>query len=120
MKVKIREILESSSVLQKLTTTSLPVKTSYNILRNTRKISQEIEPFEKARTELVAKYGTEDESGKIVVTDSNLQIFYKEVGELLDEEIEVDIRPIKIDDLSDVKLSASELQLIDYMIVKED
>lgn len=119
MKVKIREIFESSTILQKLTSASLPAKVSYNILRNARKIEQELVPFEKARIDLVRKYG-KDEEGKVIVTDESLPTFYDEIGELLEQEIEIDIRPIKIDDLSDLKFSAADLQLIDFMIVKED
>jgi hypothetical protein len=51
--------------------------------------------------------------------EKKLQDFYKEVASSLEEEIEVDIRPIKIDQLSEAKLSPNEIQYIDFIIEKE-
>jgi hypothetical protein len=59
MKLKIKEIFEAVPVLKKITDVSLPAKASYNIMRNMRKIEQQIKPFEENRLKLVHKYGKE-------------------------------------------------------------
>jgi len=115
MKVKIQDILAAAPTIQKLNGISLPAKVSYNIARNLKKIQHELEPFEKARVELVRKYGNDDGEGKLVVKEESMEEFYKEMGGLLEEEIEVDIRPISIDGLNKIELSPGELQLIDFM-----
>jgi len=119
MKLKIKEVLEASAVLQKITSFSLPAKVSYNIMRNMKKIEHEIKPFEESRLQLVHKYGKQSEDGKVSVTEENLQDFYKDVASLLDEDVEVDIRPIKIEQLEGIKLTPSEIQFIDFIIEKE-
>jgi len=119
MKLKIQEVLEAAPILKKITTFSLPVKAAYNIMRNMKKIESEIKPFEESRLQLVKKYGKEDETGKTSVTEENLEDFYKDVASLLEEEIEVDIRLIKIDQLQEVKLTPTEIQFIVFMLEQE-
>ena len=119
MKLKIKEVLEASAILQKITGFSLPAKVSYNIMRNMKKIEHEIKPFEESRLQLVHKYGKETEDGKFSVSEENLPEFYKDVASLLEEDIEVDIRPIKIDQIQDIKLTANEIQFIDFIFEKE-
>ena len=119
MKLKIKEVLECIPVLKKLVNFSLPAKASYNIMRNMKKIEHEIKPFEESRMKLVEKYGKENEEGKISVTEENLQSFYVEIASLFEEEIEVDVRTIKIEQLEDAKLTPNEIQFIDFMIEKE-
>lgn len=120
MKVKIQDIVAAAPTIQKLSGISLPVKVSYNIARNLKKIQRELEPFEKARIELVRKHGNEDEEGKLVVKEENMQEFYKEMTELLEEEIEIDIRSIDIEGLAKIELSPTEMQLIDFMLAIEE
>jgi hypothetical protein len=119
MKLTIKEILEASPILKKITSFPLSAKVSYNIVRNMRKIEHEIKPFEESRLQLVHKYGKESEDGKISVTEENLENFYRDVASLLEEEVEVDIRPIKIDQLEEVKLTPNEIQFIDFFLEKE-
>ena len=119
MKLTIKDILEATPILKKVTAFSLPAKVSYNIMRNMKKIEHEIKPFEESRLQLVRKYGKEGEDGKTTVLEENLEAFYKDVASLLDEEIDVDIRSIKIDQLEGVKLTPSEIQFIDFMFEKE-
>lgn len=119
MKLKIREILEAAPILKKVTNFSLPVKASYNIMRNMKKIEQELRPFEESRLQLVRKHGKEDEDGKVSVTEKKLEDFYKDVSSLLEEDIEVDIRTVKIEQLEEIKLTPSEVQCIDFILEKE-
>jgi len=120
MKLKIREVLEAAPVLKKITVFSLPVKVSYNIMRNMKKIEHELKPFEQSRLNLVEKYGKESEDGgKVTVADENLQSFYKDVASLLEEEVEVDLRLIKVEQLEEVKLTPNEIQCIDFIFEKD-
>jgi hypothetical protein len=88
-------------------------------MRNMKKIEHELKPFEQSRLQLVHKYGKEDDNGKISVTEENMADFYKDVASLLDEDVEVDIRPIKIEQIGEVKLTPNEIQFIDFIIEKE-
>lgn len=119
MKLTIKDILEATPIFKKVTAFSLPAKVSYNIMRNMKKIEHEIKPFEESRLQLVRKYGKEGEDGKTTVLEENLEAFYKDVASLLDEEIDVDIRSVKIDQLEGVKLTPNEIQFIDFMFEKE-
>jgi|GEM_PF-5186324 len=120
MNVKLKVILEAAPVLQKVSSFSLPAKVSYNIMRNTRKIEHELKPFEETRLKLVDKFGTVGDDGRTKVTPENMELFYKEVATMLEEDVDIDIRLIKINDLQDVKLSPNEIQYIEFMLEKEE
>ena len=119
MKLMIKDVLEAAPILKKITDFSLPAKAAYNIMRNMKKIEHGIKPFEEDRLKLVYKYGKESETGKVSVAEENMENFYKDVASLLDGEIEVDIRQIKIDQLEEVKLTPNEIQCIEFMLEKD-
>jgi len=119
MKLKIKEILDGLAILQKISGFSLPAKVSYNIMKNMKKIEHELKPFEESRFQLIHKYGKEGDDGKTSVTEENMPNFFKDITSILDEDIEVDIRQIKIEQIEEVKLTPNEMQFIDFIIEKE-
>ena len=96
----------------------LPVKTSYWLARFLDKVGSEFKAMESARVKLVAKYAKKDKDGKIVfkkdkdgkqlqeydLTKANMEKFQTEFAELGKEEFEIDFKPIKVEQLGDIKL----------------
>jgi hypothetical protein len=66
--------------------------------------------LEKARQNLVAKYGERvEQEGVIRVKPENIEDFNKEIEGLLKEEVEVNMNPISIDLLGDNKVNARDM-----------
>lgn len=100
-KVKLNKLWNSQKALGALNIIKdLPIKTSYWIGKNTKKISREIELIEEKRRDLVKKYGTENEKKETAVPQEKMEEFSKEFYDLLDTEIEVDLRLFNIEEFT--------------------
>lgn len=100
--------------------TELPSKPAYWLARFTDKIQSEMKAMDSVRVKLVEKYAKKDKDGKPVfkkdkdgkeldpqqydLSKKNMEIFNKEFADLGKEEFEIDFKPIKLEQLGDIKL----------------
>lgn len=125
MKLTNRKIVNDANLLGNLTHKQLPIKVSYAIAKNISKIEKELEIYDKERQKLIDKYCLKDEEGNLIdennqfkIADGNLESWNKDMNELLDIEIDINIHKFSKDDLfnSNCNITPAELMLIDYMI----
>lgn len=127
MKLTNRKIVNDANFLGALThKTGLPIKVSYALAKNISKIEKELDIYNKERQKLLDKYCIKDEEGKnlvdennqLKIADENLEAWNKDINDLLDIEIDIDIHKFNECDLlnSNCDLTPSEIMLIDYMI----
>ena len=125
MKLTNRKIVNDANLLGNLTHKQLPIKVSYAIAKNISKIEKELEIYNKERRKLIDKYCLKDEEGNLIdennqfkIADGNLESWNKDMNELLDIEIDINIHKFSKDDLfnSNCNITPAELMLIDYMI----
>lgn len=116
-KVKLNKLWNSQKALGALNIIKdLPIKTSYWIGKNTKKISREIELIEEKRRDLVKKYGTENEKKETVVPQEKMEEFSKEFYDLLDTEIEVDLRLFNIEEFTGKSgLTGQDMLQLDFL-----
>jgi hypothetical protein len=120
--VKLGILKAIEEPLIKLVKLELPIKTSYKLSKILKKIGQELADLEEERVKLVKKYGDQDdEAQSIQVKDpEKYEEFAKEFGELLQEEITLEIDPIPIDMLGDaVTFSPAELAALEMLFKDE-
>ena len=129
-KVKIITLLDSFETLKKINEQELPVKLSYYLCRNFKRISFEINTYDEQRNKLINKYAVKDENDEVVVNtnengeqtvkidDKYMEEWLGEINKLAGLELEISIDKINIEDLinSECKISASELRKIEYLI----
>ena len=123
MKLTNKQIINSIDSLKNLSSKELDVKTSFIIAKNIKAIDEISDIFVSEKMKLVNKYGTKDKEGNLKVDDNgaveiakeNLKEWNRSLSELLEIENNIDIKTININDL-DVKISAQELLVIDFMI----
>ena len=125
MKLTNRKIVNDANLLGNLTHKQLPIKVSYAIAKNISKIEKELEIYNKEIQKLIDKYCLKDEEGNLIdennqfkIADGNLEAWNKDMNELLDIEIDINIHKFSKDDLfnSNCNITPAELMLIDYMI----
>lgn len=127
MKLTLKKLVNDTPQLANIThKQGLSRKMSYAIAKNTKKIEHELEVYNSERQKLLDKYCVKDEAGKnkidennqLQIPDKNMNNWNKEINELLDIEVEMDIHKFKIDDFynSECDMSPAELMVIDYMI----
>jgi len=113
VKVKKGQIYISSSAFNELTKEKLPGKTSYDIIKLTREINNEIDVIEKVRLGLVEKYGEKTGNAIEVKRDSQNHVeFVKEMNEVLDQEIDLNFDKVKIK-VSDVSITPNNLAVLE-------
>lgn len=124
MKLTNNQLLSSTKTLSILSQKDLPIKISFSIARNIKKIEDELKVYNAEREKLLNKYGEKDEKDKLIVDDKNqikfkkgkLDEFNKDFLELLTIENEIDIIKFAIDKIEDVNISPSSIMSIEYMI----
>ena len=129
MKITNRKILNDKNSLAKISQRVLPIKVSYAIAKNIKKIDNELDIYNSEREKLIDKYCVKNENGeKLVDEDNNLRIaednlndWNKAMQDLLDIEVDVDIHKFNRDDLinSNIEMKPAELMVIDYMMADE-
>ena len=118
MQLKLNQVYQAESVLKKITNQEMPIKLAYRIQKSVGQLRTEYLRIEDLRMNLVKKYG-EEENQKLQVKPDQVQAFVQEFGELLQEETEIDVTPIKIEDLPDtIKLSPLEVELLGFLLVE--
>lgn len=126
MKITNRRIVNDANFLGTLNNKQLPIKVSYAISKNVSKLERELKIYNSEREKIINKYCKKDEEGNLVIDENNqyhieyenIDVCNKELNELLDIEIEVNIHKFKLNDLmyGNYEMSPSEMALIDYMI----
>lgn len=117
MKIKLSQIINSKEALEELIKKELPIKISYRIQKVIRVIEPEYSSYDSVRHKLIVeKYGEENpkDSGSWKVKDENTSVFYKELEELLSEEIDIDVLKIKLPD--DITITPSHLYLLSWLV----
>jgi hypothetical protein len=126
MKLTNLQMEQSYKTLGVLTSTrGMPSVASYRIMKNARAIESELNMYEEQRVKLCEEMAEKDEKGKPIIIDKSYKIkdaekLHHELMTLKQEEVEVNIKPIKLDDLSCVGLSPYELELIEFMLEEEE
>jgi|APFre7841882654_1041346.scaffolds.fasta_scaffold154422_1 hypothetical protein len=118
MKIKLSDILNSKTILEKLGSTKFEDGLIiYYLIKNIKNLSNEVDNFEKARISLVEKYGIKKENGISEVTQENKDIFNKEINAIVAEEVEVNIFPINPSKISG--FTPFELMPIEWLLEVE-
>lgn len=122
-KLTNREILEKVGMLGELSNRKLPVKASYAIAKNISKVEKELKHYNTEREKILKECCLKDEEGNLKIEDGNYAIdpdkmgkWNKDMNDLQDIEIEIDVHTFKLEELTGYDMTPSELMVIDFMI----
>lgn len=124
MKLTNKKILTDAMTIGAISNKELPIKVSYALAKNISKIEKELEIYNKEREKLIEKYSVKDKNNKTVIDENNqiqiqdecLEGWNKDIKELQDIEVEIDIHKFKLEELNGYNMTPAELMAIDYMI----
>lgn len=111
MKLSNEKILNTINNSESLLKKQLPVKVSYAITKNITKLETEIKAYSKEREKLIEKYS--DGEG---IKPEYAKAWGKDIRELLEIEIEIEIHKFKLEALEGYDISPAEIMLIEYMV----
>lgn len=121
MEITISEILNAKPVLEELVEQDISIKTAYRLSRIIKELNNELQTFEEQRQKLVQKHGEQQEDapeGNIVVPEENMAPFQQELAELLTATINLNCKPMHVDEFGDIKIKTSRLLLIDSFLME--
>ena len=124
MKLTNKKILNDAMTIGAISNKELPIKVSYALAKNISKLEKELEIYNKEREKLIEKYSVKDKNNKTVIDENNqiqikdecLEDWNKDIKELQDIEVEIDIHKFKLEELNGYNMTPAELMAIDYMI----
>lgn len=126
MKITIRNILNDTNSLAVISQKQLPIKVSYAIAKNIKKLESELKIYNEERQKLIDQYCIKDNEGNNVIDENNnlkiadehLDAWNKEINELMDIEVDIDIHKFNLDSLMNgsYDMTPAELMIIEYMI----
>lgn len=118
MKLNLGQITLGFVALQRIGMDKMPIKVAYNIQRNMRLLKPEAEGREEKRIELVkSRFGKEGKDGDFQVPPSKMDAFLKQVKELDEVEVELDIHTISFDDFKG-EIAPNDLFALEWMFTE--
>lgn len=117
MNIKLIQILTARDTLSRLAERTLPVRQSYRLAKLIKAINGEMSVYEGERIKLCEKHGTLNKDEK-KYDIHDIEGFNRDSEELLNQEIELEAKPI---DISGLELTAQDIIKIEPFIeVVED
>lgn len=127
MIIKLGTLVKCRKALIKLNNTEgFDSVTAYRILKNARVIDNELKIYDEQQAKLIHMYCERDSKGTPVVKngyytikDENRSKYEKEVHDLFNEDVEINIHKIDINLISKAGLSPAQLELIEFMLIED-
>ena len=115
------EMLNRLTYLQSISS-KVTGRLAYAVARNIRKIANECQDFIKIKDDLVRKYGTQTEDGKLVIKQSydSYDEFMDELKVYTDLQCDVDIYTVDEKELCESALNADEMLMIEFMVKENE
>ena len=112
MKVRLIDIYNSVSVLNKLVEEPLPTKVSFKLMKLLNALNAEVKLVEDQRMKLIKQHSTDGNT----VAEENKEKFIKEFSDFLNDEVEMQWEPVEVENLGDnLKLSVMDLAKVQYL-----
>ena len=126
--VKIADLVNSVDTLQKLSQKSFKAKLAWSISRLLKAAETEIQSFNETRMDLIRRRGEKDENGELI-TDENgnckinpaeINEFSKELNDLLETTVEINVNRIRMDLLEDLDFTPMDMAVLEPFVEFDD
>ena len=118
MRLKNSEIFNARTPLEELLRQRLPIKTSYKLAQTAAKLNEQLTIIDRVRLGLFETYGEKDPVNRLKVNidpqSENFPKFASELGELMSEEVDMDIEVITLPDT--LEIEPASLMLLEKFI----
>jgi hypothetical protein len=100
---------------------TLPVKVNFYLQKNMTRIIDAGKEIEKARMDIIQKYGTPTEDGEnIEIPNDKIEDVNNELNDLFKLEQEITVNEISLDAFDNIELTSSQVAAITFMIKDEE
>jgi hypothetical protein len=121
LKISLYELINSVPAINDLIAQPLPVQSAFKISKIAKTIQTELDSYNEVRGKLLNEFGTLSEDGiQYEFADDNKQKFETNHRELLNSEVELMVRKLKIQELHGANTSATNMMLLSWLIEDEN
>jgi len=129
MKITNKTLVDSVESLNKIVELSLPVKTAFKIVKATKIVESSLVAYNEVLAKIQDEHILKDEAGEPVTkahpTNPDLKqlvfedvaAYHKAVAELHEIEVELALKPLKIDSLGAVEIKPTALYNLSWLFV---
>ena len=126
VKIPLKEITQNIQLLSDLTTNTMPARTAYKFTKIIKQCVDEVNQYNAARKALIEKYAQRNEENEIIydnnqatVSSDNYTLFQQELNDLLNTEVEINVLPIKLNELDNLDFTPGQLIML-YPFIEEE
>ena len=126
VKIPLKEITQNIQLLSDLTTNTMPARTAYKFTKIIKQCVDEVNQYNVARKALIEKYAQRNEENEIIydnnqatVSSDNYTLFQQELNDLLNTEVEINVLPIKLNELDNLDFTPGQLIML-YPFIEEE
>lgn len=124
IKVTVQQIIESQEAMRNLLDKQLKGRTAFQVARLIKKLENEISSYNDTRVKLIERYAMKNDDGTFVINDKNeyqftqenMNGFVQEMNKILAENIEIDVNPIKLEELDNINFTVMEMTMLEPFI----
>lgn len=114
--VKLEKLVQSITAMKDLMSKEFDSSTAFDIMAIGQVIQPILDNYQKIKTDMLKKYGKEDEKTKLmIIKDENQYAFQEEWDELMNKDIEIDIEKISKNQLGKITLKPGVLLDLAWM-----
>ena len=121
MKITLEELYRSYSVFDTLLEQRLPLPLNLKFRNLVQQISPSLTQIESIQADLIEELGYEqDDDGSYLVEEHEHDEFLSKLEDKLQDEVEIDWKPLSVMEIADTKLSMKELEAISFLFYDID
>lgn len=117
MKFEVSKIINIVNEINKLNAISMPVKVAYRINANKRALAEACEPIQETINAVISKYS---DSGKVTTDNPHYDECLKEINELNNEEVDVNIKTVQLSEIETLNMPLSSVEALSFMIEESE
>ncbi|MDD3841072.1 MAG: hypothetical protein PHP06_11025 [Clostridia bacterium] len=123
-KLRIKNLYQLNEGIKSIADKELPIRVAFLVQKNISVVEAEIKNAEAIRQKIIQKYTDVEATkklkgqGKIQLQKDKLEEYSKEVNELMEQEVEVELKQININDLDGITVKPIVLDQIKSIITE--
>lgn len=111
----LRNIVKSAPVLQKMTAYELSVAQLYRASKLIKAVNEELAIYDSGRRELIERH-CEKDGDKLKYKDGTGEAFNREFQELLDVEVELNVKPLVLTKRDNIRLTLCDMDAVEGLV----
>lgn len=119
MKVKVSLLITAVAILRTIDITKMKLSTSYKVRKVLTECQSAVSDFETKRVALAEQHGklSEDASHYTFEKDEDKDAFQAKMMELMEDEVDIDVKPIPIDLLDEyINIEPNNVPYVEWFV----